>query len=126
MRYLKYAAIAAALVLSSVLGGCSSTQLASFQSGLANFQSGVASVDQTIATVSPTLAKYCNEAVLVGNSLSAFTSSSSSAGAGLAGVNAAITTWCQRPPTDIKTAIASVAAQVAAAKAAYQAAKRGN
>ena len=118
--------ILAILCAASVLCGCSTSQLASFQSGLNNFTAGVAAVDQTIASVSPTLAARCNEAQSIGNTLAAFVNTSSSAGAGLAGVNAAIVTWCQSPPTDIKSAIASVAAQVVAAKAAYQAAKKGN
>lgn len=114
------------LVSSLALTGCSSAQLASLQNGLANFQSGVASVDQTIATVSPTLAKYCNQAQAVGQTLVSLAGSSSSASAGLASVNAGIQTWCQAPPSDIQSAVASVVAIVAAGKAAYKSAKAGN
>lgn len=115
-----------AFVLTLVLAGCSTSQLANFQSGLNNFTAGVASVNQTIATVSPTLASHCGEAQLVGAQLAAFVNSSSSAGAGLAAINAAIVAWCQAPPNDIKSAIASVATQVAAGRAAYQSARKGN
>lgn len=126
MRMLRSLLLGSALALAPLLSACSTSQLQGFQSGLTNFTAGVASVNQTIATVSPTLAAHCGDAQLVGAQLAAFVNSSSSAGAGLAAINAAINTWCQAPPNDIKSAIASIAAQVAAGRAAYQAVKRGN
>ena len=109
-----------------ILPACSTSQLQNFQAGLANISAGVAAVDQTIAQVSPTLAKYCGDAQAVGAQLADVTNSSSSAGAGLAGVNAGIVAWCQSPPTDIKSAVASIAAVVNAGRAAYTAARKGN
>lgn len=124
MRNIRLGILASVLSLS--LLGCSTSQLDGFRSGLTNFTAGVAAVNQTIATVSPSLASHCADAQLVGAQLAAFVSSSSSAGAGLAAINAAIVAWCQAPPSDIKSAIASVATQVAAGRAAYQSAKKGN
>lgn len=121
-----FISMAAAAALLFTLPACSTSQLDSFRLGLGNFQAGVAAVDQTIGQVSPTLAKHCGEAQDVGSALAGLIGTSSSASGGLAAINAAITTWCSAPPTDIKSAIASVVAQVAAGKAAYNAAKRGN
>lgn len=116
----------AASVLALSLCGCSTSQLDNLRGGLTNFTAGVNSINQTIATVSPTLAAHCSDAQIVGSQLAAFVNTSSSAGAGLAAINAAILAWCQAPPSDIKSAIASVATQVAAGRAAYQSARKGN
>lgn len=116
----------APVMLAFTLVACSDSDLAKFRSGLANFQAGVASVDQTIAATSPTLAKYCGDLQLAGSALVPFVASSKAASGGLAGANAAITTWCQSPPTDISSAIKTLAAEIVAAKAAYTATQRGN
>jgi hypothetical protein len=51
---------------------------------------------------------------------------SSSVSGGLASVNAGITAWCQAPPNDTASAIASVIAIINAGRAAYKAAQAGN
>lgn len=126
MRFSRFLAIVPLAVMALAIGSCSSSQLASWQAGLNNFQAGVASVDQTIANVSPVLAKYCGQAQVAGQALVPLVSQSKAASGGLAAINAAITTWCQSPPTDIASAVNSIAAEVSAAKAAYAAAQKGN
>jgi hypothetical protein len=51
---------------------------------------------------------------------------SSAAGAGLSGVDAAIESFCQAHPTNITSAITATAAAITAGKAAQAAAKAGN
>ena len=108
------------------LGGCSTTQLAQFQSGLSNFPAGVQSVNQAIAQTSAALGQNCNSLQAAANDLWVLgVSVSSKVGPTLAAANSAIQAWCQAPPNDIASAIAATAAQITAAKAAYKAAQKG-
>ena len=105
------------------LGGC-----ANYQASLNTFTNNVVATNNAIAQISASLAKNCNNLQATAQSLAALGSVfnvSSKARGGLAAANAALATWCIAPPSDIPTAIAVTAQEIANAKAAYQAAKNG-
>jgi hypothetical protein len=116
----------AAFALACALGGCTPAEQAQFQADVAQFNADVALVDSSIATVSTALANNCNSLVAVGQALTAAIGSSNAAGAGLAGVDAAIESYCQAHPANISSAITATAAAIAAGKTAQAAAKAGN
>jgi hypothetical protein len=120
----------AAGALACALCGCTSMQEAQFQaqlqSGVAAFNNDVALIDSTIATVSSALANNCAQLAATGQALAALIGTSSAAGAGLSGVDAAIVSYCQAHPTDLTSAISATAAAISAGKAARTAAKAGN
>jgi hypothetical protein len=116
----------AAFAVACVLAGCSPAEQAQFQADVTQFNADVALVDSSIATVSTTLANNCNALVAVGQALAVAVGTSSAAGAGLTGVDAAIQSYCQAHPTNITSAINATAAAISAGKAAQAAAKAGN
>ena len=116
----------AAFAVACALAGCSPAEQGQFQADVSQFNADVALVDSSIATVSTALANNCGSLVVVGQSLAAAIGTSSAAGAGLAGVDAAIQSFCQVHPTNIAGAITATAAAVTAGKAAQAAAKAGN
>lgn len=122
MRKLSLAAIA----LACALCGCTSMQEAQFQANVAAFNNDVALIDSSIAAVSTSLANNCAKLAATGQALASLIGTSSAAGAGLSGVDAAIVSYCQSHPTDITTAISATAAAISAGKAAQAAAKAGN
>lgn len=114
------------------LGACSDATLNKITAGLDvydhsvdNFNTAAARIDQSIAKTSASLAKYCTDAVATGNNLVPLVSQSNTAKSGLISVTTGITTWCEAPPTNIGTAISSMAAVVASARQAYVTAKNG-
>ncbi len=116
----------AAFAAACALAGCTPAEQAQFQAGVAQFNADVALVDSSIATVSTALANNCNSLVAVGQALAVAIGTSSAAGAGLTGVDAAIQSYCQAHPTNIASAVNATAAAVSAGKAAQTAAKAGN
>jgi hypothetical protein len=126
---MRKATLAASLTLALALGGCSSAQLANFQTGLGNFTQGVASVNQAIGQVSQTLLSHCNDiqtSVQALADLVSVVSSSSTARQAFAANNAVVNAFCQAPPTDLKTALAATATAVVSARSAVAAVKAGN
>lgn len=108
------------VVLAAGLAGC-----ANYQANLATLTNDVVATNQAIATVSQSLAQNCNQLQSIAQSAASLTSALSSnpkATAVVSAANAVLTTYCQAPPTDIASAVATVAAQVSAAKSAYNAA----
>jgi hypothetical protein len=116
----------AAFAVVCALAGCSPAEQAQFQADVGQFSADVALVDSSIATVSTALANNCNSLIVVGEALTTAIGTSGAAGAGLAGVDAAIQSFCQAHPTNIASAITATAAAVTAGKAAQAAAKAGN
>lgn len=116
----------AAFAAICVLAGCSPAEQAQFQTDVAQFNADVALVDSSIASVSTALANNCNSLIAVGQALTVAIGTSSAAGAGLTGIDAAIETYCQAHPTNITSAITATAAAISAGKAAQAAAKAGN
>jgi hypothetical protein len=116
----------AAAALACALCGCTSVQQAQFQADVVTFNNDVALVDSTIAAVSTALANNCAKLVATGQALASLIGTSSAAGAGLTGVDAAIVSYCQAHPTDVTSAISATAAAISAGKAAQSAAKAGN
>lgn len=117
----KFITLAAALILA----GCSADASMKFQQSLTTFRSNVAAVNETIASVSMELASDCDEIQMIAGMLEPLAASSQKAKAGFAAANAGIKTWCQQPPSNIQTAVASTARIVANARAAYAAANGG-
>lgn len=114
-----------ALVALSVvtLGGC-----ANYQEKLATITNNIIATNQAIAKVSSSLAKNCNELEATAKSIAALTSvvsTNKKANGAVSAANAALSTWCQDPPNDIASAIKVTAAQIVAAKTAYEAVKNG-
>jgi hypothetical protein len=116
----------AAFAVACVLAGCSPAEQAQFQSDVAQFNADVALVDSSIAGVSTALANNCNSLIALGAALATAIGTSSAAGAGLTGVDAAIQSFCQAHPSNIASAVSATAAAIAAGKAAQAAAKAGN
>ena len=111
-----------ALALS--VAGC-----ADFQTKLATFTGNVVAVNNSIAQISASLAQNCNgihDAAVAIQGLAAASGATPKTNGAIAAANAVISTWCQNPPSDITSAIQVTAAEVAAARAAYQAAKNGS
>lgn len=111
-----------AIAATVALAGC-----ANYQEKLSTFTNNVVATNQAIATVSASLASNCNGLEATATSLAALAGVlevNQKAQAGLAAANAALSAFCQAPPTDIPSAIAAVAAQAAAAKKAYDAARK--
>lgn len=108
------------------LAGCTAAQQAAFQTDVAAFNNDVALIDLSIATVSTALANNCTQLATTGQALAALIGTSTAAGAGLTGVDAAIVSYCQSHPTNITTAVSATAAAISAGKAARAAAKAGN
>ncbi len=121
MRYALLPAVAAL-----ALAGCTAAQQAQFQSDVIAFNNDVALIDSSIATVSTALANNCTQLAATGQALATLIGTSSAAGAGLTGVDAAIVSYCQAHPTNIATAVSATAAAISAGKAAQSAAKAGN
>lgn len=115
-RFAAGLAIASALAL----GGCGN-----YQERLATFTNNVVATNKAIGEISQSLAKNCDSLEATATSLAGLAgvlNVNQKAQAGLAAANAALTAFCQAPPADIPSAVAAVAAQVAAAKKAYDAA----
>lgn len=111
------------VVLAAGLGGC-----ANYQANLATFTNDVVATNQAIAAVSQSLATNCNQLQSIAQSAAALTgvfTSNPKARAVVSAANAVLETYCTAPPTDIASAVATVAAQVSAAKSAYNAALKG-
>lgn len=111
------------LVVALSLGGC-----ANYQANLNAITANVVATNQAIAQVSASLAKNCNDIEATAKGIAALTSAfttNTTANGSLAAANAAISTYCQNPPSDIAGAIRVTAAQAIAAKAAYQMVKDG-
>ena len=109
--------------LAASLVGC-----ANYQANLTTLTSDVVATNAAIAQVSSSLAKNCNSIQATAQSIATLTStftSNTTANGSLAAANAVLSTWCQSPPSDIAGAIRVTAAEVVAAKAAYQTAKNG-
>jgi len=107
------------------LAGCTT---ASYQAGLATLTSNVVATNQAIADISSSLAKNCNTIEATARSIADLTStftSNTTANGSLSAANAVLSTWCQSPPSDIASAVQVTAAEVVAAKAAYQNVKNG-
>ncbi|HEY1982489.1 MAG TPA: hypothetical protein VGH13_20625 [Xanthobacteraceae bacterium] len=121
MRQFLYAAF-----LGIALAGCTVAQQAAFGADIAAFNNDVALIDSSIATVSTALANNCTQLAATGQALATLIGTSTAAGAGLTGVDAAIVSYCQAHPTNITTAVSATAAAVSAGKAAQAAAKAGN
>lgn len=115
--------IFAIVVASLVLSACSQGSLDRLTNALNRFDTAVERVDASIAKTSATLAKYCGDAETIGVAFEPLVDENQKARAGLAAVNAGIRSWCQRPPENTASAIASMAKVVADGKAAYKAAK---
>lgn len=109
-----------------VLAACSQASLDRYTAGLDRFTAAVEKTDATIAKVSPTLYKNCGNAEAIGAQLASAVDTSTTAGAGLTAINAAIRASCKHPPNDTASAISNIIAAVVAAKAAYKSAKAGN
>jgi len=110
-----------AAILTLGVSGC-----ANYQANLATLTGDVVATNQAIAQVSASLAANCNDLQSTAQSIAALTStftSNTTANGALSAANAVLTTWCQSPPTDIASAVKVTAAEVAAAKAAYQSVK---
>jgi len=116
----------AAFTLACALAGCTPAEQAQFQADVLQFNADVALVDSSIAGVSTALANNCGSLVTLGRALAQAVGTSSAAGAGLTGVDAAIQSYCQVRPTSIITAVSATAAAISAGKAAQAAAKAGN
>lgn len=122
--------IALGLLLTLGLAGCQNFQAASdrFRADLATLTADVQAVNQAIAQVSASLAQNCNSihdtAQAIDDIAKTFGANTTTQGS-IDAANAVIVTWCQSPPQDIASAVRVTAAEVAAAKAAYQAAKNG-
>lgn len=115
--------IIAIIMASAVLGGC-----ANYQTNLTTFTANVVATNQAIAQVSSSLAKNCNAIEATAQSIALLTSTfttNTTANGSLAAANAALSTWCVSPPTDIASAVQVTAAELIAARAAYQAVKKG-
>ena len=108
------------------LAGCTVARQVAFQADIAAFNNDVALIDSSIATVSTALANNCTQLAAAGQALASLIGTSTAAGAGLAGVDAAIVSYCQAHPTNITTAVSATAAAVSAGKAAQTAARAGN
>jgi len=119
---MRYALLPAAAALA--LAGCTATQQAQFQSDVTAFNNDVALIDSSIATISTALANNCTQLATTGQALATLIGTSTAAGAGLTGVDAAIVSYCQAHPTNITTAVSATA--ISAGKAARSAAKAGN
>jgi hypothetical protein len=113
-------------VTAIALAGCTAAQQAQFQSDVTAFNNDVALIDSSIATVSSALANNCTQLAATGQALAILIGTSTAAGAGLTGVDAAIVSYCQAHPTNITTAVSATAAAISAGKAAQSAAKAGN
>lgn len=114
------------------LAGCSDATLNTITSdvnaynhSVDNFNAAAAAIDTSIAKTSDSLYKYCTAAKSAGTGLAPLAQNNTTARTGLATVTQGLTTWCDAPPNDVATAISSMAAVVASAKAAYDAAKSG-
>jgi hypothetical protein len=118
--------LSAATAAALALAGCTTAQQAAFSTDVAAFNNDVALIDSTIATVSTALANNCAQLAATGQALAILVGTSTAAGAGLAGVDAAIVSYCQSHPTNITTAVSATAAAISAGKAAQTAAKAGN
>lgn len=114
------------VIAALALAGCTATQQAQFQSDVAAFNNDVALINSSIATVSSALANNCTQLAATGQALATLIGTSTAAGAGLTGVDAAIVSYCQAHPTNITTAVSATAAAISAGKAAQSAAKAGN
>lgn len=113
------------LAFTLILAGCSSDASLKFQQGLALVRSNVAAVNLTIASVSAELASDCGEIQNIAEALEQLAGSNQKAKAAFATANASIVSWCQKPPTDIASAVRATAKAVADARSAYEAANRG-
>jgi len=121
------------IILIGVVGlcvsGCANFQASSakFQADLNTLTGDVVAVNAAIAQISASLSKNCNgihdAATGLASLASSFNANSQTQGAFNA-ANAVLSTWCAAPPTDIASAIKVTAAEVVAAKNAYQAAKK--
>jgi len=121
MRHLLLSALAGI-----ALAGCTVAQQAAFQADVAAFNNDVALIDSSITSVSTALANNCTQLAATGQALATLIGTSTAAGAGLTGVDAAIVSYCQSHPTNITTAVSATAAAVSAGKAAQATAKAGN
>jgi hypothetical protein len=108
------------------LAGCTAAQQAAFATNVATFNNDVALIDSTIAAVSTALANNCSQLAATGQALATLVGTSTAAGAGLTGVDAAIVSYCQAHPANITTAVSATASAISAGKAAAAAAKAGN
>lgn len=110
------------------IAGVSLAGCANYQANLNTFTANAVATNQAIAQVSASLAKNCNDIEATAKSIAALTSvftTNTTANGSLAAANAAISTYCQNPPTDIAGAVRVTAAQAIAARAAYQMVKDG-
>lgn len=122
---MKHFALAAVLAVSTLLLGCSDTQLTSFQHSIGNFSQGVASVDNALADVSATLYKNCTTLQTIGQSAVDMGGSCGKAGTVLVGVNAVIQGYCRASQvTNIASAVSVTATTVNSTRAQLSDAKR--
>jgi len=121
--------LALAALAGITLGGCTTTQLANFQADLNNFTAGVQSVNAAIAATSQQLYNNCKQIETAAGALQNLgnvVTTSTVARQSLAGANAAINAWCQAPPQDIASALATTAAMVVSTQQAVKAVQAGN
>lgn len=105
------------------------TSCANFQGNLKTITNDVVAVNDAIRQVSASLAQNCDtlhSAGLAFADLSGVLTTNTKAKGTLSAINAVLDTWCTAPPQDIASAVRVTAAEIAAAKAAYQSAQKGN
>ena len=114
------------------LSACSSAQLAQinttldqYDQAINNFNAAVARIDTSIKLTSATLAQYCDAAKQAGSNLATIVKGNQTALTGLDTATGGINQYCSAPPQDVQSAIVQMTAIVAAAQAAYKAAKAG-
>lgn len=116
--------IALPIIAALSLGGC-----AQYNNFLSAFTDSVVQTNTAIATISQSLYANCTQLQATATSLQALAAvitKDSTTNASFAAANAVLKGFCTSPPNDIPSAVATVAAQVLAAKQAYVAAKRGS
>ena len=120
------------LIAALGLAACSNAQLAQvnttlkvYDNAINNFNAAVARINTSIVLTSATLAQYCSAAQQVGTNLKTIVQGNQTALTGLDTATGGINQYCAAPPQDVQSAVVQMTAIVAAAQAAYNAARAG-
>lgn len=107
------------ILVTGLLGGCTTTQLQKIQTAAANYQAAVASINASIAATAPLVAKGCGDLQTVAMLIAPLVPTNAKAPKYFSAANGALNAYCQTIPTDINGTAKQVAAAVAAARDGY-------